>query len=90
MFIKILNKAAYTGKTDKLKYRNAYVKGEKIYNRELELVSPVAYFRFDFYESDNSHFAVAISVGEFDPLTSISVYLRMELEQGYIRSRMNN
>ena len=44
----------------------------------------------DFYESDNSHFAVAISVDEFDPLTSISVYLRMELEQGYIRSRMNN
>ena len=43
-----------------------------------------------FYESDNSHFAVAISVGEFDPLTSISVHQRMEVEQGYIRSRMNN
>ena len=37
-----------------------------------------------FYESDNSHFAIAISVGEFDPLTSISVCLRMELVQRYI------
>ena len=43
-----------------------------------------------FYESDNSHFAIAISVGDFDLLTSIPVYLRKELVQGYIRSRMNN
>ena len=44
-------------------------------------------FSIAFFESDNSHFAIAISVGEFDSLTSISVYLRMELVQGYIISR---
>ena len=38
----------------------------------------------NFNESDNSNFAFAISVGDFDPLTSISVYLRMGLAQGYI------
>ena len=43
---------------------------------------------FVFYESDNSHFAIPISVREFDHLTSISVYLRMELEQGYILDRV--
>ena len=41
------------------------------------------------YDSDNSHYAIAISVGEFDPLTSVSVYLRMKLEQGYIRLHMD-
>ena len=31
-----------------------------------------------FYESDSSHLAIVISAGDFDPLTCISVYLRME------------
>ena len=45
-------------------------------------------WKYNFYESDNSHFAIAIYVGEFDRLTSISVYLRIGLTQGYITSCM--
>ena len=76
------------------KQLNDYVKTWKVVSKHERIIRKREHacirYRFRFYESDNSHFAIAISVGECDPLTSISVYLRMKLEQGNIRSHMNN